>query len=67
MTCRDMGGVCDMEFTAHNAKEIIMKGEEHIKKNHPEIAEQMKKMSPDEKKKWDDEFTDKWNNTPDTR
>ena len=67
MTCRDMGGPCDMEMTANTPNEMMKKGEEHLEKYHPEIADKMENMTMEENKEWNDNFMKKWKNTPDMK
>ena len=62
ITCSTLGGPCDAKMTAATPDEMIAKGVEHVKAAHPEMAADMAKMSPEEMKKWhDDFFMPKWN------
>ena len=67
MTCRDMGGPCDMEFVAKSPDEMMKMGEEHVKKMHPEMAADMGSISAEENKKMHDDFMKKWSRTPDMK
>lgn len=46
LTCREMGGMCDTAITADSKGEMLVKGMEHIEEAHPEMAVDIKKMSP---------------------
>lgn len=64
MSCRDMGGPCDARMTAETPEEMMKKGGEHVKMStdaaHMKIAEMMSDMSPEDNKKWTDDFMKKW-------
>jgi len=65
MTCRAMGGPCDMPMTAATPEEMVKMGMDHVTEAHPEIAEQMKSMSKEDNDKWMEDFKKKWSATPD--
>lgn len=64
MTCKDMGGSCNFKMTANTTEEMIAQGMAHVKMSHPEIVEQMSKMTPEENEKWNNDFKTKWETTP---
>ncbi len=65
MTCAQMGGPCDIQLTANTPKEMIDQGIKHLEKYHPDMFKDMKKMTPEENKKWNDDFMKKWDMTKD--
>ncbi len=64
-----MGGPCDVKFTASTPEEMMKMGGDHVMsmqdEAHKKIAEQMKTMSPEGNKQWNDMFMAKWNATKD--
>lgn len=64
ITCKQMGGPCDYAVTANTPKEMIDKGMEHVKKNHPDIAQNMDSTPQEEKDVWYDSFMKTWEKTP---
>ena len=64
MTCSAMGGPCDASMTAATEKEMMDAGWAHVEATHPEIVEQMKTMSQEEKDKWAADFHKKWEAAP---
>ncbi len=67
ITCRAMGGMCDEPVTAGSYDEMIMKGMEHLKVAHPEMAADIEKMPKDDPMmvKWEEDFKKTWESTPD--
>ena len=70
MTCRDFGGPCDHKMTAETSEEMLKMGQEHLENTldepHVKALMEMKEMSPKERKKWNYEFTKKWESIPDS-
>jgi predicted small metal-binding protein len=64
ITCKQMGGPCDLAITADTSKEMIDKGIEHVKQYHPDIAQNMDNNSQEEKDVWYDSFMTTWEKTP---
>lgn len=64
MTCTQLGGPCSAVIEGETAEEMAKNGGEHAMKNHPDIAEQMKNMSPEENAKWMADFEKKFDATP---
>lgn len=62
MTCRTMGGGCDMPISAETSSAMAEKMTEHVMKVHPDVAERMANMTPAEHEKWEDQFHKDWNN-----
>lgn len=54
MTCAQMGGpaTCGVVLTGNTAEEMVKNGTDHVTQNHPDLAEQIKKMSSDDTAKW---------------
>jgi len=67
MTCKEMGGECDLSLSAITSDEMVEKMDAHIKKEHPEVAKQMENMSSEEREKWDTEFHKKWEKAPELK
>ena len=64
MTCNDMGGPCDATMTAGSAEEMMKHGMDHVDATHPEVAETIKAMTPEEQETWKADFMKKWDATP---
>ena len=74
MTCRQLGGACDMEFTADSFEEISNKSQAHGRemfgKNDPDHLKAMKYMSrlmesPEAMQTWMDNKRKEFNDLPD--
>ena len=69
ITCRQMGGPCDMAFTGSTPKSVMDQGSQHVMAStdpdHMKVAEQMKTMSPEDNSKWNQMFEDLWEKTAD--
>lgn len=67
MTCREMGGTCDMPIAGETAQEMMDKGAKHLMEaqdeGHKKTMAMMEEMknNPEEGKKWNEEFTAKFN------
>ena len=66
MTCAEMGGPaeCTHEITGATAEEMAKNGGDHVVAAHPEMAEKMKAMTPEEHAKWLADFTPKFAAAP---
>jgi len=66
MTCAQMGGpaTCDHMITGNTAQEMADNGTAHVMEAHPEMAEDMKKMTPEDSAKWMAEFQPKFDAQP---
>lgn len=66
MTCAQMGGpaTCNFMISGDTAEEMAKHGGEHVMKAHPDMAEDMKKMTPEENAKWMAEFQPKFDAAP---
>ncbi len=60
MTCKQMGGACDMEIQAGTSTEMARKMTAHVLKKHPEVANKMKNMSAEEHRRREAEFHRNW-------
>jgi predicted small metal-binding protein len=64
MTCKQLGGPCDERLAAESWNEMVQKMVAHVSANHPETAEEMKKMHEADPKKWGRETKPKWDSAP---
>jgi predicted small metal-binding protein len=70
MTCRQMGGPCDVALHGETADEIMDKGTKHIQesgdKDHKKVLDMMEDMqkNPDSGKEWNDTFKKKFAQLP---
>ncbi len=48
MTCAQMGGECEEKITAATPEEMMNKGMAHLEAAHPEMAANVKAMSPED-------------------
>jgi hypothetical protein len=62
-----MGGPadCSAVLSGNTAEELVTRGMDHVTQTHPELAEQIKKMTPEETAKWMAEFQTKFDAAPD--
>jgi predicted small metal-binding protein len=60
MTCAEMGGPCQAEISGNTLEELAANGTAHVAENHPEMAEQMKAHSDEDKAKWMADMQAKW-------
>lgn len=58
MTCAQMGGPadCTTMITGNTAEEMVQNGMTHINEAHPQMAVDIKKMTPEETSKWMADF-----------
>lgn len=64
MTCREMGGDCDMEIYAETSAEMAKKMTTHVMEMHPDVAQKMSTMTEDEHEEWEKDFHQKWDVAP---
>ncbi len=67
MTCREMGGDCDMEISAETSSEMAEKMTAHVMGSHPEVAEKMSTMTDAEHDVWENEFHKNWDVAPEVK
>lgn len=61
-----MGGpaTCDFVITGNTAEEMTQNGTKHVMESHPDVAEQMAKMTPEDNTKWMEDFRPKFDAAP---
>lgn len=70
MTCRQMGGPCDMPIQGNTAEEMMNNGRNHVHsvddEGHKKVIAMMVEMqsNPEAGKKWNDDFTAQFNALP---
>lgn len=70
MTCRQMGGPCDMPIHGENADEMMNNGAKHIREQddeeHKKVEMMMEEMqkNPASGKQWSDDFNKKFAELP---
>ncbi len=66
MTCAQMGGptTCSFAITGNTPEEMATNGMAHVNNEHPELSEQIKKMTPEETTAWMSDFTKKFEALP---
>lgn len=66
MTCPQMGGPADCTgvITGNTAEEMVKNGMDHVTNAHPDMAEDIKKMTREETSKWMADFQVKFDATP---
>lgn len=64
-----MGGpaTCTTAFTGNTPEEIVSSAMKHVEATHPELAAQIKAMTPEETTKWMEEFKVKFSALPDEK
>jgi len=67
MTCKQMGGTCNLEIQAATSAEMAQKMTAHVMKDHPDVAEKMKSMTPAQHEKWETEFHKNWDHAPEVK
>jgi predicted small metal-binding protein len=72
LTCRDLGGPCDAEFTEDSFEEIGKKSREHVMEQmqkgddgHLSAANNMRSATPERQKAMMAEYRRKFDETPD--
>ena len=64
LTCKELGGPCNQKLSAESWDEMVQAMVKHVNTNHPETAEEMKKMHEADPKKWGQETKPKWDAAP---
>jgi len=66
MTCAQMGGPadCSVMLTGDSAQQMVQNGMTHITSAHPQMAEDVKKMTPEETAAWMADFQKKFDALP---
>lgn len=66
ITCAQMGGpaTCSFVITGNTAEEMTTNGMAHVTEAHPEMAEDIKKMTPEETTAWMSDFEKKFDALP---
>ena len=71
LTCRDLGGPCDAEFTAGSFEELGKKSREHVMEQmqkgdeaHRSAANNMRSATPEQQKAMMAEFKRKFDEAP---
>lgn len=66
MTCPAMGGpaTCTATLSGNTPEEMLADGMKHVEEVHPEMAADIKKMSPEDTAKWMAEFKPKFDALP---
>ncbi len=65
LTCRQLGGACDQPLSAETWREMVQIMTAHVLEQHPEVAEDMKRMHENDPKAWGREMKPKWDAAPD--
>jgi hypothetical protein len=67
MTCAQMGGpaTCNVVLPGNTFDEAVKSGMIHVEQAHPDMAAQIKAMSPEDMAKWSAETKPKWDALPD--
>jgi hypothetical protein len=69
MTCREMGGTCDMEINGETLEEMAENGKNHVHsqddEGHKNIVQQMEQMGEEGKAAWMQEMQGKFDAAPD--
>jgi hypothetical protein len=66
ITCAQMGGpaTCSTVITGATAVEMVKNGMDHVNAAHPDMAEAIKKMTPEETTAWMADFQKKFDALP---
>jgi len=60
LTCKELGGPCEAELSAHSWDEMVQVMTKHVMTNHPDTARAMERMHNEDPKKWGREMKPKW-------
>lgn len=66
MTCAQMGGpaTCNTMISGNTAEEMVKNGMDHIMQAHPDMAADIKKMTPEQTTQWMADFQKKFDAAP---
>ena len=64
MTCKEMGGTCDVSMTAATEKEMMDAGWKHMEEAHADQVAEIKQMPKEDMDKWAATFHETWEATP---
>lgn len=60
LTCRDLGGTCEVPLSASSWDEMVKTMTNHVMGKHPDVAKKMEQMHKEDPKKWGREMKPKW-------
>jgi predicted small metal-binding protein len=66
LTCNEMGGPCDTALSGSTPDELVGNAMEHLKAEHPEMAADVEKMTPEQTETWNKDFHAKYEAKPET-
>lgn len=61
ITCKDLGGGCDMNIRAESREDLANKAMNHMREKH---ADTLASMTPEEKTEWTESLNEKWESAP---
>jgi len=68
LTCKQMGGFCDVSFKEDSAREVMEQGLAHFKNSfdaeHKALYEKVMSMTAEERRQWNEQFQKAWNDAP---
>jgi predicted small metal-binding protein len=64
MTCRELGGTCDVRLVAASWEEMVKAITRHVVNQHPDVAKRMEQMHSEDPKRWGREMKPKWEAVP---
>jgi predicted small metal-binding protein len=64
MTCRELGGPCDLKLSAQTWDEMVKAMTKHVMESHPETAKAMERMYNEDPKRWGRETKPRWDAKP---
>jgi predicted small metal-binding protein len=66
IACAQMGGpaTCTVTFSGNTPEEIVQEAMKHVEASHPDLAAQIKAMTPEETSKWMADFRPKFDALP---
>ena len=60
MTCKELGGTCDLQLTAATWDEMVKLMTQHVMDKHSDVAKAMEQMYKQDPKQWGKEMKPKW-------
>jgi len=64
MTCRELGGECDLQISASSMSEMALKMETHVTNVHPNIFYDIRSMTPTQRERWEASLHEGWRRAP---